>query len=452
MGDLKLPPQNSFLLAVSGGRDSMVMLDLCARRFFNGNPDQITRLEVASVNHGVRGKESAADLDLVEAVCQKWGIPFHAICLQAHDLQGSGGFESLARNARYAAMLALKQSLGIEFLCTAHHRRDQAETVLLRMRRSTGIPGLRGILPQRLDGVLRPLLHFSSTDLIQYARQHQVQWREDTSNQDMRHARNRVRQLELPALERLFPGAEVQLAELAELAYRVYPKIQQAGEFIFGSLVIHAVQAPFIEVRMNRMALSQSLAGRTELFRIWLLGRGISLDGQGLQALVEQLKHTHGGMDLKGGIRLDCSGNVVRIGNLRSNAVVARLERAVELGANLYLLGWQFRDRTELCGELACTSEVAWLDAESLQGEPVLRTRQDGDRFSPPGLRSKHRKLKKFFHESGIVRADRDSLPVVAFADEVLWVPGHAVSGNYQVHSQTKTVIELRLECRRTTH
>jgi tRNA(Ile)-lysidine synthetase-like protein len=118
----------------------------------------------------------------------------------------------------------------------------------------------------------------------------------------------------------------------------------------------------------------------------------------------------------------------------------------------MYLLAWQLRDRKDLEIQFDPKSNEVWIDADSLLGVPEFRTRREGDLFSPPGLRSMHRKLKKFFQERGVERTLRDSIPLLACEDQVLWIVGHAVSGNFQVRSETQTVLELRLTCHRTTN
>ena len=148
---------------------------------------------------------------------------------------------------------------------------------------------------------------------------------------------------------------------------------------------------------------------------------------------------------------MDCHESRAKIHKPRPIVVPVRQDGGWVLGSNFYLISWQLRSRNECAPELVLTSTEAWIDADQWNGIPELRPCFPGDRFSPPGLRSRHRKLKKYFQESGIPRSERGQILVVALDDEVLWIPGFAVSGNYQVQAKTKTVIELRLECRRKT-
>ena len=205
------------LLAVSGGRDSMALLHY-AQTNLRSAADGAAEIFAVHVHHGVRAADADADAALVAQACAKLGVPFRLLRLDPATLAGEGGFEARAREARYNAMLALKRELACDYLCTAHHRDDQAETVLLRMLRGSTLLGLRAILPARADGVLRPFLDVPGRLVAYYATEVGVAWREDLSNEDVRFKRNLVRRRMLPALEADIPDLRERLARLAELA------------------------------------------------------------------------------------------------------------------------------------------------------------------------------------------------------------------------------------------
>ncbi|MDR2732282.1 MAG: tRNA lysidine(34) synthetase TilS, partial [Fibromonadaceae bacterium] len=170
--------KNSFLLAVSGGLDSMCML-----RRFACEASKYSNLYAAYVNHGVR-KDANEDAKLLKKKCGEYGVPFYELFInpEIFNVHGKGGFEAIARQQRYDLLFELKRELKADFLATAHHKNDQAETVFLRIARGTGLKGLRGILAQREDGVVRPMLEFTKENLLKYAEQNKVEWREDYTN------------------------------------------------------------------------------------------------------------------------------------------------------------------------------------------------------------------------------------------------------------------------------
>lgn len=398
-----------FLLAVSGGRDSMCMLHLFVDALHQDSRLAGASISVASVHHGLRGAEADADLRLVQETCMNLNVPFYPIHLDFQELQGSGGFEVRARDARYRELQKLRQNISADYLCTAHHQQDQVETILLRMTRGTGLWGLRGILPLREDQVFRPLLHVSFTELADYAKSAGIVWRTDATNADAKYARNRMRHLILPHLRAELEGLDSRLLHLSDLARSVCQKISLISQ-----------------------TKLESLAADAEIRRLWLAAHGSVLDHRKLV------------------IHSTPQAAPTLIGG--PITILNRPNGTKSWGANMYLFDWKFRVSPGQGEKPDPASGIIWIDVTFCNGAIALRARQDGDLFTPPGLRCTHRKLKKYMQEVRVPRHERDSIPLVAFGNEVLWVAGHAVSGNHQVHSQSTTVLELRLtRCHKKT-
>ena len=190
-------------VAVSGGMDSVVLLDLLweVRRALG------VRLVVAHVDHGLRGAASAADAAFVRSLASQRGLPCY--CGRFHSVAGRG-LEDAARRERLAFLRGVPASAVV----LAHHLDDQAETVLLRLLRSSSPRGLGGMAPRR-GPFLRPLLGFSRRDLHRWASDRQLHWREDASNADLQHERNRLRHDVMPALEAVHGGLVARLSALA---------------------------------------------------------------------------------------------------------------------------------------------------------------------------------------------------------------------------------------------
>lgn len=175
-------------LAVSGGADSIAML-LLATAAFPG------RVAAATVDHGLRA-EAAEEAAMVAEVCARLSVP-HATLAPFAPIAGAS-IQKQAREARYAALTAWAQAAGAAALLTAHHADDQAETLLMRLNRASGVAGLSGIRPWRFEGdmlVLRPLLTWRRAELRDIAAAAGVPWVEDPSNDDPRHDRTRFREL-----------------------------------------------------------------------------------------------------------------------------------------------------------------------------------------------------------------------------------------------------------------
>lgn len=177
-------PAGRYVVAVSGGVDSVVLLDLLA-----GKPD--VRLTVAHFDHGIR-EDADEDRKLVAALAKQYGVPF----VYHRGRLGKHASEARARQARYEFLHHVRRATGSRAIITAHHQDDVLETALLNLLRGTGNRGLAAL--KSTDIVRRPLLHVPKASLLRYARIHDLTWREDSTNADERYLRNYVRRRLLP--------------------------------------------------------------------------------------------------------------------------------------------------------------------------------------------------------------------------------------------------------------
>ncbi len=188
---LSLQETPSFLLAVSGGVDSMVMADLFLK----------ARLEfaVAHVNYHLRGEESNGDQLLVQSFCENHKIPFHLYEVSENDGQPENSVQLWARTLRYDFFRNLQKEFQYNYLVTAHHLNDQLETFLINISKAAGIKGLSGI-PANENKILRPLLKFSREEIEAYAKKQKVKFRTDSSNLKSEYLRNFIRNEIAPKL------------------------------------------------------------------------------------------------------------------------------------------------------------------------------------------------------------------------------------------------------------
>ncbi len=216
--ELGLAGGQRMLLAVSGGGDSVGMLAL----FLSACPRPDLALGLAHVHHNLRAGEADRDQEFVYRLAETLGLPCASVTLRGKPAPAQS-WEEWAREGRYAALESLRERGRWDWLATAHSRDDQAETVLLRIHRGTGLQGLAAIRPVA-GRVLRPVLEFSGPELREAATACGLGYIEDSSNRDRRFLRNRLRLDVMPILEASMPGFTRRLSALARLAAEAGPR------------------------------------------------------------------------------------------------------------------------------------------------------------------------------------------------------------------------------------
>lgn len=213
MLDVKLP-KGKYVVAVSGGVDSMALLDILRRQ-------KGLELVVAHVNHGIR-PDAGEDEKLVHRYAMSHNIKFVSKAINL----GPGASEEAARNARYAFLRQCRRRFKADFIVTAQHQDDLIETAVINLLRGTGWRGLAPFVATA--DVLRPLVDYQKSELINYATRNNVPWREDSTNLDTKYLRNYVRRDLLPRLEKQTPGFTNKLLRLVRNQQDLRRKIEQS--------------------------------------------------------------------------------------------------------------------------------------------------------------------------------------------------------------------------------
>ena len=294
VGDNTLSSGEKLVVALSGGVDSTVLLHLL--RFTSGLPP--FSLVAAHFDHEMR-PESGEDRRWVVGLCRAWGIP-----LQVGIAPFPLNSEEEAREARYRYLHQAKDETDAKWLLTGHHADDQAETVLFRVIRGTGLRGLAGIPTARAPGVYRPLLPFSRSELSDYAQERGIPFLEDRTNNDLTYPRNFLRHRVLPQIqEGPAPGVRESLLRLARLAR----ENEDAWESLFPRLLDGVLVEENGDILIVRSALlAYHPAVQTRLLRGIFARSGIELEEAGTRAAMEFTRTgaSGGALSLPGGVRL----------------------------------------------------------------------------------------------------------------------------------------------------
>jgi tRNA(Ile)-lysidine synthase len=206
------------LLTVSGGMDSVLMVELFAKAGFS--------FSLAHCNFGLRAEESDADELFVKKLAIKYKVPFYSTTFntKAYADTNKLSIQMAARDLRYAWFEQLAKEHSFQYIATAHHQTDNTETVLLNLSKGTGLAGLHGIVPKR-GLFIRPLLFANKDQMLDYVVESQLIWREDSSNESVKYQRNKIRHEVLPILKEINPN-------LDETFKRSTEKIQWAETFL----------------------------------------------------------------------------------------------------------------------------------------------------------------------------------------------------------------------------
>jgi tRNA(Ile)-lysidine synthase len=392
--------------------DSVALLHLL--RF--GGALEGSELIAAHFDHAMR-PDSARDALWVRGLARAWEVPLE-LQRTAEKLRG----EADARRARYGFLDAAAARVQADWILTAHHADDQAETVLFRMLRGTGVTGLAGIAERR-GRIVRPLLHFPRKRIAAYAYAVGLHWREDPSNVDVRFARNRIRREVLPCLEVARPGVARALSRLAADAAameRVLRPVLAAAERSAMSVEDSAI----VLARDSLLAYDPWVRARVMRTAMVRLGAAPGRAGTLAATAFLQAARSGASLHLASGLRMERAFDRIVL----SRAVETPPELEFVIGdantgsGNAQIGGSRIRVVWGPAAQPGARTQA--FDATELRMPLTIRSWRPGDRIQ---LAYGTKKLKKLFAEHKLARSKRYRVPVVADAESrVLWVVGLA--------------------------
>ena len=451
--------------AVSGGADSMALL-LLLRQL---QPRFGYTLSACHVNHGLRGQSADRDEAFVRAECARLGVPlrvFHAAELTPPPAHAG---EDWARRLRYTAFAQL-QGQGIDAIATAHTANDQAETLLLRLARGTGLHGAAGIRPKR-GCYLRPLLALTRQDTESFCRVAGQRWVTDETNESDAYARNRLRHGALPALCAANRAAERNLARFCEKAARADEYFARQAESLLASARVTdpkclpggarcALRTGQPVWRLTALRQADPLILDTALHRLVEPVR--DAEEKYIRLLAALVERGSGAVQLTDNVRFCGREGLLwreeSDNNIRPQGEKADVpERAVSLpeGGDYPLPGGGtlqirvvsacFEEKTQVVHKKDLKNQADYAKINLICPALRLRCRQPGDRFRPAG-RGTDRELRKWMNEAGIPPRERDTLPLLAAGKQVLWVCGEGFADGLAPGPDTERLLQVKLE------
>jgi tRNA(Ile)-lysidine synthase len=443
---------STLVVGVSGGTDSLALLHL-----LTGLREALDfRLHAATLDHGLRGADGAADAQFVVETAQAWGISVTQGYIDVWTLaQRTGlGIEAAARIARYGFLASVAREVGAAQVAVAHHADDQVETVLLHLLRGSGVSGLAGMAYRdSLPGhpgltLIRPLLNVTRADLEAYCGEHGLQSRHDASNDDSTYTRNRIRREVLPYLRELSPQLDRRLLQLADLA----AVDDDFLETVLGQVVENSVERDGERILLPRAVFTGLHPALQRRFILWAARQFETADDVGYG---HTLAAVDVGLNGQVGARALLTGGVQL--RLDYNHIVIELEDAPATADNVPLLTSGEQIPVMIPG--ATPLDAGWTLHTSLtpsetesgrleiaEGSKVgLRGRREGDRFAPLGLEGHTQKLGKWMIDHKVPQHFRDRLPLVEIDGQIaaIYWEGWKISHHFAVSSAGQRVVYL---------
>ena len=430
-----LPPGAQVVIACSGGADSVALTDVV----WQLRDECGYKIAVMHVEHGLRGEEALRDAAFVEKFCAERWLDFVCRHVKAGAYAKAEGLsvEDAARKLRYRELWQYFDELGADYLLTAHHAGDQAETVLMQLLRGSGTAGLGGMQVQA-GRLMRPLLFVQRSEIEAYCRERNLSFCHDSTNDDVRYTRNRIRRELLPYLQQQFnPQLVTALGQTAQLAamdnaFACHYAQKFYGEQVAenGNLQECGAEKPLAEfeavsTRVIRLMWEQKAAPGSELafehikavlrlLQNGSSGKAVMLPGKTAAA------YSYGKLYI--GARADMEKLLDGEGDSSACNITVAVENIADgITINLPEGGELQLSIADTQQPVSKTQAVVPLE---LVGETVcIRTRRDGDRFYPYGSAGS-KKLKDYFIDNKVPRAERDGKLLVTAGSNVLWIIG----------------------------
>lgn len=423
-----ITPEDRILLGVSGGRDSMVMLELFRRTF------PAERFAVAHCNFGLRDEESDGDQTLVEKACEKHGLTLHIRRFETEDSarDNNESIQMAARRLRYDWFKELSAQEGYTKIAIAHQADDSVETFFINLMRGTGLRGLTGISDMR-GKVIRPLLFASRDEVTAFAAQEGIAYRDDSTNDTLKYLRNRLR-------------------------HEIIPKFSTSSNHFLATM----------EENLSRLQETQGFIDE----RISeLRGRAFSKDEQGrpildlnqlpdgsLKFCLYELLYPYGFPPEV----IDDMTQVIRYGETRSgkqflgDSWTAVLDRERLILSERELMPFQeeridqddprieWLTLDELPHSLETPPNIAYLAADALKFPLHLRKWQEGDWFIPLGMHGQ-KKVSDYLIDTKVSVADKTMQGVLLTGETIVWLVGRRIDDRYKVVQTAKRIIRITL-------
>ena len=409
-----------YLLAISGGIDSMVLLDLFRQTAAN--------FQVAHCNFQLREEDANGDEMFVREYCGKYNIPFHSVRFDVAAYQKTGNYsvEMACRNLRYEWFEQVQQQNRLDVLVTAHHLDDNIETFLINLSRGTGLKGLVGM---QIDNgkIFRPLLNFTKNDLLDYAKSNEINWREDYTNATDDYTRNKIRHHITPILKELHLQFDENFLSSLNHINDNYQIVQNKVEEIRSDLFTR--DNP-IEIEISALKKLQPL----ETFLHYLFEK------YGFSSSKEILKF----LDAETGSEIKSA--TYRLIKNRENLLLQKIEKENEDELTIFdeLIEINSLNLKFVKSINPHENATEIVDFTSILFPLKLRKVKEGDFFYPIGMKGQKKLLSKFMKDLKLSKLEKEKVWLLCDQkDQIIWVVNHRLDERFKTTETSKNFLNI---------
>ena len=422
--------QEKILLAVSGGKDSVLMVKLFKLANYN--------FSICHCNFNLRGDEAQRDETFVKLLANALAVPFYVTCFDTNAYAASHQISTqmAARDLRYQWFEQIRQAGNYNYIALAHHQNDSIETLLLNLTRGTGISGMHGILPKR-EKLVRPLLFLSRKEIEVLVNENDITFVEDSSNETTKYARNKIRLNVIPQLQDINPNLEKTFAQNIARFAETEEVLQQLIAQKRAELLRESNAEIYFSIDKIKGLKPQKLIF-FELLKPYHFTNVVV--NEILESLTKQsgtsfYSNTHRATinreDLMISILQKEQAFKIYFINAKDESVLIEEQKILLSYADSYLI--------------EDNKNKAFVDVDQLIFPLIVRYKQDGDKFMPIGM--KHfKKLSDFFIANKVPLPQKAKIPLVINGNgEIIWVAGFRQDNRYKVRATTKKVAIFEL-------
>ncbi|KAB1157988.1 tRNA lysidine(34) synthetase TilS [Flavobacterium luteum] len=413
-------------LAVSGGLDSMVLLHLFQQLQYD--------IAVLHCNFQLRGIESFQDQNFIQEYTNVNSIPFFFTQFDTESFAKDYKFsiQVAARELRYNWFYEQLEEQNYSFIITAHHADDNLETFLINLSRGTGLDGLIGI-PEQNDKILRPLLIFNRVEIENYAKEHDIKWREDSSNASEKYVRNKIRHQLVPILKEINPNFLASFQKTQQYLQQANEMVDDAASILFSQTVEEKGDAYYFNIKK----LGKLPNYKSYLYQ-WLKDFGFSA-----------WKDIYDLVDGQSGKQV--FSNEFRLLKDRKHLILSPLIQEDTIDEYFIEKG-QLEVKIPLKLVICKVSDInigsdrsIFVDEDLLEFPLVLRKWKTGDFFQPFGMNGKEKKISKLFKDEKLSLFDKENTWLLCSNNQIVWVIGIRQDERYRIETTTRNILKIQL-------